>query len=78
MSDSPSLHDLNRIFLAALLPDTHGLDKQPVDATAAPKAKKGKPAAPQYTAEQLEILKNAGIEDPAAADPQTVAAILGL
>jgi hypothetical protein len=72
MSDSPTLHELNQHLYAAMLPDTH---KVP-DATAAKPGKKAKGA--KYTAEQLELLKEAGILDPAAADPQTVAAILGL
>lgn len=71
MSNTPTLHELNAHLFAAMLPDTHAIEQ-----AAAPKAKRAKAAA--YTAEQLEILKAAGIDDPAAADPQTVAAILGL
>jgi hypothetical protein len=77
MTDSPTLHDLNQHLYAQLLPDTH---KVP-DAAPAPKGRGGKKAAAAngaYTAEQLEVLNAAGIDDPAAADPQTVAAILGL
>jgi hypothetical protein len=69
------LHDLNQHMFAALLPETHS----PKALKARAKAIKAdeQPAAPQYTAEQLEILKAAGIDDPATADPQTVAAFLG-
>lgn len=73
---APTLHELNQQLFAQLLPETHG-----------PKGKRaGKPAtsnqqqtptALQYSAEQLQILAAAGIADPAAADQQTVAAILG-
>lgn len=75
------LHELNKQFFAALLPATHGPDAVTEEK---PKAKpKGKAAAtaadstPQYSAEQLEILKAAGITDPATADAAQLAALLG-
>jgi hypothetical protein len=76
MSKVPTLHELNQHLFAAMLPDTHGFDK--ADAPKPAKAGKKAAAKAEYTAEQLEILTAAGITDPAAADPQTVAAILGL
>lgn len=70
-----TLHELNQALFAQLLPDTHGLKKGKRPAGTQPQATA--PATP-YSAEQLQILTAAGINDPAAADPQTVAAILGL
>lgn len=68
---TPTLAELNRYLHAALLPDTHALEKRK-----AAKGTKAAPAEPQYTEAQLAALAGAGITDPSSKSPEEIASIL--